>query len=181
MPNLPLDVAGTAFQQAVWQELMRIPPGETRTYAQIAANPALHRARTEADRTHVILDEVHHGGDALSWGDAVREAFESATRRLMLTGTPFRSDTAKIPFVRYERGNDGIRRSSADYTYGYAEALADHDPPVLAATIGQRIAFAAAAQSGCLVSELDDDTPAAREIAALADAIDGLGIGRATR
>lgn len=37
MPNLPLDVAGTAFQQAVWQELQRIPPGETRTYAQIAA------------------------------------------------------------------------------------------------------------------------------------------------
>ncbi len=96
------------------------------TYAQIAANPALHRARTEADRTLVILDEVHHGGDALSWGDAVREAFESATRRLMLTGTPFRSDTAKIPFVRYERGNDGIRRSSADYTYGYGQALRDH-------------------------------------------------------
>ncbi len=37
MPNLPLDVAGTAFQQAVWVELQRIPPGETRTYAQIAA------------------------------------------------------------------------------------------------------------------------------------------------
>ncbi len=37
MPDLPLDVAGTAFQQAVWQELQRIPPGETRTYAQIAA------------------------------------------------------------------------------------------------------------------------------------------------
>ncbi len=37
MPTLPLDVAGTAFQQAVWQELQRIPPGETRTYAQIAA------------------------------------------------------------------------------------------------------------------------------------------------
>ncbi len=37
MPNLPLDVAGTAFQQAVWQELRRIPPGETRSYAQIAA------------------------------------------------------------------------------------------------------------------------------------------------
>lgn len=34
---LPLDVAGTAFQQAVWSELMRIPPGETRSYAQIAA------------------------------------------------------------------------------------------------------------------------------------------------
>lgn len=37
MPDLPLDVAGTAFQQAVWQELRRIPAGETRTYAQIAA------------------------------------------------------------------------------------------------------------------------------------------------
>ena len=37
MPRLPLDIAGTAFQQAVWQELTRIPPGETRTYAQIAA------------------------------------------------------------------------------------------------------------------------------------------------
>ena len=37
MPNLPLDVQGTAFQQAVWDELRRIPPGQTRTYAQIAA------------------------------------------------------------------------------------------------------------------------------------------------
>jgi AraC family transcriptional regulator of adaptative response/methylated-DNA-[protein]-cysteine methyltransferase len=36
-PRLPLDIAGTAFQQAVWAELMRIPPGETRSYAQIAA------------------------------------------------------------------------------------------------------------------------------------------------
>jgi AraC family transcriptional regulator of adaptative response/methylated-DNA-[protein]-cysteine methyltransferase len=37
MPDLPLDIAGTAFQQAVWQELRRIPAGETRSYAQIAA------------------------------------------------------------------------------------------------------------------------------------------------
>ena len=37
MPALPLDVQGTAFQQAVWQELQRIPAGQTRTYAQIAA------------------------------------------------------------------------------------------------------------------------------------------------
>jgi len=34
---IPLDVQGTAFQEAVWQELQRIPAGETRTYAQIAA------------------------------------------------------------------------------------------------------------------------------------------------
>ncbi|TXS29912.1 hypothetical protein EAO71_15100, partial [Streptomyces sp. ms191] len=48
-----------------------------------------------------------------------------ATRRLALTGTPFRSDTNPIPFVTYEEGNDGIRRSSADYTYGYGNALGD--------------------------------------------------------
>lgn len=35
--DLPIDVAGTPFQEAVWRELRRIPPGETRSYAQIAA------------------------------------------------------------------------------------------------------------------------------------------------
>jgi superfamily II DNA or RNA helicase len=100
--------------------------GVALTYAGVASKPALHAARTTAAPTLVILDEVHHGGDALSWGDAVHEAFEGATRRLSLTGTPFRSDTAQIPFVQYERGPDGIRRSKADYTYGYSEALRDH-------------------------------------------------------
>ena len=50
-----------------------------------------------------------------------------------------------------------------------AETLADHDPPLLATTIGQRIAFAAAAQTGRLVAERADATSAAREIAAFAD------------
>jgi superfamily II DNA or RNA helicase len=95
------------------------------TYAQVAMKPALHRARTEAARTLVILDEIHHGGDALSWGDAVREAFEPATRRLGLTGTPFRSDTSPIPFVEYEPDAGGIRRSKADHSYGYGDALRD--------------------------------------------------------
>jgi AraC family transcriptional regulator of adaptative response/methylated-DNA-[protein]-cysteine methyltransferase len=36
-PELPIDVAGTAFQEAVWRELRKIPAGETRSYAQIAA------------------------------------------------------------------------------------------------------------------------------------------------
>ncbi|GAB3593174.1 DEAD/DEAH box helicase [Angustibacter peucedani] len=95
------------------------------TYAQVASRPMLHRARTEAARTLVILDEVHHGGDALSWGDAVREAFEPAQRRLALTGTPFRSDTAAIPFVTYVEDGAGVRRSRADFTYGYGDALRD--------------------------------------------------------
>ena len=49
-----------------------------------------------------------------------------------------------------------------------AEVLADHDPPLLRATIGQRVVFADAAQSGRLVFEIDDDSPASGEIAALA-------------
>lgn len=95
------------------------------TYAQVAMAPAHHRAHTENSRTLVILDEVHHGGDALSWGDAIRDAFEPATRRLSLTGTPSRSDTAAIPFVSYLRDARGIRVSRTDYDYGYTRALAD--------------------------------------------------------
>jgi superfamily II DNA or RNA helicase len=95
------------------------------TYAQVAVRASLHRQLTESARTLVILDEVHHGGDALSWGDAIREAFEPATRRLSLTGTPFRSDTAPIPFVTYLRDEKGIRLSQTDYNYGYGRALAD--------------------------------------------------------
>ena len=95
------------------------------TYAQVAANPGLHKRRTAARPTLVILDEIHHGGDALSWGDGIREAFQGAARRLSLTGTPFRSDDSPIPFVEYADDGDGVFRSRADYTYGYAEALRD--------------------------------------------------------
>ena len=99
--------------------------GVALTYAGVAASPLALRIRVEAFKTLVVLDEIHHAGDALSWGESVREAFDPATRRLMLTGTPFRSDTNPIPFVRYEPTGDGGLRSMADFTYGYAEALAD--------------------------------------------------------
>lgn len=99
--------------------------GVALTYAQVAAKPVLHHNRTAAGRTLVILDEVHHAGDALSWGDAVREAFGPAVRRLSLTGTPFRSDTSPIPFVTYAPDGEGIRTSVADYSYGYGRALKD--------------------------------------------------------
>ncbi|NKY26688.1 DEAD/DEAH box helicase [Nocardia gamkensis] len=95
------------------------------TYAQVAAHPFRHRVRTENRRTLVVLDEIHHAGDAKSWGDATAEAFGDATRRLALTGTPFRSDDSQIPFVVYEPDESGFPKSRADHTYGYAEALAD--------------------------------------------------------
>ncbi len=99
--------------------------GAVVTYAQVGAAPAVHRRRSLARRTLVILDEIHHAGDSRSWGEATRSAFEPAVRRLMLTGTPFRSDENPIPFVTYEREADGRLRSRSDSSYGYADALAD--------------------------------------------------------
>jgi len=87
--------------------------GVVLTYAQVASHPSKHRVRTEGRKTLVILDEIHHGGDAKSWGDAIREAFGDATRRLALTGTPFRSDDSAIPFVEYEPDKEGLLRSKA--------------------------------------------------------------------
>lgn len=42
--DLPLDIQGTAFQQRVWNELRNIPPGETRTYSDIAENLGMPRS-----------------------------------------------------------------------------------------------------------------------------------------
>jgi len=119
--GIPLDPAYSGGKGRTSRDFV----GVAVTYAGVAANPLAHRIRTERSRTLVILDEVHHAGDALSWGDAVREAFEPARRRLCLTGTPFRSDVNPIPFVTYAPDRDGIPRSVADFTYGYAHALAD--------------------------------------------------------
>ena len=120
--GVPLDPAYSAGQGKTSQDFVGIAV----TYAGVAVNPLALRIRTERFKTLVILDEIHHAGDARSWGDGVREAFDPATRRLALTGTPFRSDVNPIPFVTYAPGDDGIPRSVADFTYGYAHALADH-------------------------------------------------------
>ena len=95
------------------------------TYAQVGMHPFKHHAVASSRRTLVILDEIHHAGDAKSWGDGVREAYNDVEHRLALTGTPFRSDDSAIPFVTYEEDGEGHLVSKADYTYGYAEALAD--------------------------------------------------------
>lgn len=95
------------------------------TYAQVAMHPYKHHAISTARRTLVILDEIHHGGDARSWGDGIRIAYEDAERRLALTGTPFRSDDSAIPFVRYVEDGEGHLVSQSDHTYGYSDALKD--------------------------------------------------------
>ena len=136
------DRLGVALDAALSNATGPVRPdllGYVTTYAQVAAKPALHAARATNKRTLVILDEVHHAGDGLSWGEAVGTAFESAARRLCLTGTPFRTrPDERIPFVRYDADSEGGWRSSADYTYGYREALRDGvvRPVVFAAYTG---------------------------------------------
>lgn len=108
-----------------------IPPdftGYVATYAQVAVNPGIHmrRATENGKKTLVIFDEIHHAGDGLTWGDGIKMAFGNVSRRLHLTGTPFRTSEEVIPFVRYARESDGSLISQADYNYGYKEALADH-------------------------------------------------------
>src|SRR5262245_37393759 len=114
-----IDLNGT-FENADGRE-SRDYHGVVLTYHAVAAQPDLHRRLSRDDRTMVILDEVHHAGGTLTWGDAVLHAFEPAVFRLCMSGTPFRQDSNPIPFVEYD-GN----RSHADYAYNYAMALREN-------------------------------------------------------
>jgi superfamily II DNA or RNA helicase len=91
------------------------------TYATLAAGPAVHRKRAAAVPTLLIADEPHHMGEHAAWGRSTLAAFERGHFRLLLSGTPFRSDNTAIPWVAYD--SDGVSR--ADYGYGYTDALLD--------------------------------------------------------
>jgi superfamily II DNA or RNA helicase len=92
--------------------------GIVTSYQQVATSARLLGALSRG--AFVVFDELHHAADDRAWGDAVREAFQGARRRLALSGTPFRSDTRAIPFVSY-RGDEAV----PDFEYGYGDALAD--------------------------------------------------------
>lgn len=89
------------------------------TYAQVAQRPDRYRAASESRRTVVIFDEIHHAGENLAWGAAIADAFAAALLRLALSGTPFRSDKDRIPFVRYARDGSAL----ADFAYDYGRAV----------------------------------------------------------
>ena len=91
------------------------------TYATVAAGAAVHRRRCAERPTLLIADEPHHMGEDATWGRSTIEAFAKARFRLLLSGTPFRSDSTPIPWVNYDE--DGVSR--ADYGYGYTQALVD--------------------------------------------------------
>lgn len=94
--------------------------GAVVTYQQVCLAPASFQRVCKSKKTLLIFDELHHAGDGKNWGKALRMAFEPAVFRLILSGTPFRSDNNPIPFIRYEQGE-----SRADFAYGYTEAIRD--------------------------------------------------------
>jgi superfamily II DNA or RNA helicase len=92
--------------------------GIVTSYQQVASSAGV-LARLSRD-AFVIFDELHHAADDRAWGAAIRDAFGGSSRRLSLSGTPFRSDTRAIPFVAYD-GDEAV----PDFEYSYGDALAD--------------------------------------------------------
>jgi superfamily II DNA or RNA helicase len=106
-----------------WRSREKLPQdmhGVVVTYQQAAAAP--HAIARIAGRAIGILDEVHHAAESRAWGDAIQHGLYRASRRLSISGTPFRSDDSAIPFIRYA-GDE----AQPDYEYGYGEALDDHE------------------------------------------------------
>lgn len=133
------------------------------TYQQIANNPSMYRKLSR--NAVVVLDEVHHAGDGLTWGDSLQLAFEPANYVLCLSGTAFRSDNAAIPFVRYEEGE-----SMPDYVYGYGQAIEDGVcRPLAFITYGGHVAWQEgdAVLEARFVDDLNGSTNARRLRAAL--------------
>ena len=92
--------------------------GIVTSYQQVASSALLLRRLSNG--AFVVFDELHHAADDRAWGEAIRDAFAGSSRRLALSGTPFRSDTRAIPFVRYH-GDE----ATPDFEYGYGDALRD--------------------------------------------------------
>ena len=137
-----------------WQPGDLVPAdshGLVTTYQQVGSSPEPFFAVAQGG--FVILDEIHHAGEDRTWGDGVRVAFDGASRRLALSGTPFRSDTNTIPFVRYD--NDVV---VPDIEYGYGEALAERRVvrPVFFPRFGGFMEWTA--PDGALLSASFDDT-----------------------
>ncbi|MGB8214699.1 MAG: DEAD/DEAH box helicase family protein [Anaerolineales bacterium] len=116
--------------------------GVVTTFAQVASgsNADVLLGLGRRKPTLVIFDEVHHCGEDKTWGAGIQNAFwarggDKVFYRLSISGTPFRSDNERIPFVDYERTyvtkDDGTIEvqwvSRPDFRYRYIDALMDDE------------------------------------------------------
>ena len=98
--------------------------GIVTTYQALATGMSSGVIEREVDeRTMVILDEIHHAADNTAFGVNLRRTFEQAGKRLLLTGTPWRTDAREaMPFVEFDRFT---REVQIDYSYSYGRAVRD--------------------------------------------------------
>lgn len=152
--------------------------GYVSTYAEIGNNVGIHKARANerGRKTLVIFDEIHHAGDGYSWGNSIKIAFNDVTRRLSLTGTPFRTGSEFIPFITYEEIEKGISVSKPDYTFGYGEALEESVVrPVSFAAYSGETTWSNSANDVVTVKLGDETLTAAQELKAWTTALDPKG------
>jgi superfamily II DNA or RNA helicase len=143
--------------------------GLATTYQAVAQAAEVYRAQCRR-RTLVIFDEPHHMNGHRGWGAATKRAFEHALKRLSITGTPFRSDNAAIPFVNYDDG-----RCVPDYRYGYAQALRDGVCRQVYFPSYEGKAIWWTNTGGERTASLDDEIPSAEESYRLNTIIDASG------
>lgn len=91
------------------------------TYNFVAKNITFLHNLCFSTPTMVIFDEVHHCGDDTSFGNGVSQSFKSARERLLMSGTPWKSDGRGIPYVTYDENAVAV----ANYTYSHRQALID--------------------------------------------------------
>lgn len=91
------------------------------TYHLAANQPLVFRKLCSIHPTMVIFDEIHHCGDDSHFGKGIKEGFDMAREKMLMSGTPWKSDGTMIPFVRY----DGDGFALGDFRYDYPDALVD--------------------------------------------------------
>ena len=171
------DPQGSALD---WSE-QRAKEGLPRLFGVIGlARDTLHREAPERDARYVVIDGPPRitglMRSALLAADLVLIPAQPSPFDRWASGEMLKLVVEARIFcpqlvARFVLNRCGARTIIARET---AELLIDHDPPALVSMIGQRVGFADAARSGRLVSEIDDDGPAAREIASLTAEIERL-------
>lgn len=95
--------------------------GAVVTYHLVANQPLVFRKLCSVAPTMVVFDEIHHCGDEAHFGIGITTAFELAKERLLMSGTPWKSDGRAIPFVKY----DGNGFAVGNFSYDYPRALSE--------------------------------------------------------
>lgn len=119
-----------------------LPPsfhGAAVTYQQVAMKPDFHKWYHDKYHTMSFWDEPHHLAIIKAWGKALEFVCQNDVFRLLETGTPWRTDDYRIPFVHYHHVNGPLSQFECipDFTYSYAEALRDGVcRPIIFRTIG---------------------------------------------